>query len=178
VLTAIVERVSGEPMGSFLSKRFFVPLGMVGAGFGHAAQTRPGTALAYRKSAAPFEREDEISADLFSGAGAVYAGVNDMARWDAALLTGKVLTAEARADLFARGKLADGTPVDYGMGFVVAEINGHRELWHNGLAPGAGGYCYNALFPDVGLAIVVLSNGCDFNGRPERLVREIVRDFF
>jgi CubicO group peptidase (beta-lactamase class C family) len=177
-LTAIVERVSGEPMGRFLSKRFFEPLGMARSGFGHAAQTRPGTALAYRKTAAPFEAQDEISADLFSGAGAVYADVTDMARWDAALLTGNVLTEAARAELFARGKLADGTPVDYGMGFVPAKLDGHRLVWHNGLAPGAGGYCYNALFPDDGLAIVVLSNGYDFEGRPERLVRQIVRGFF
>jgi hypothetical protein len=63
------------------------------------------------------------------------------------------------------------------MGFVVAKLDGHREVWHNGLAPGAGGYCYNALFPDDGLAIVVLSNGYDFSGRPERLVRQIFRQY-
>jgi D-alanyl-D-alanine carboxypeptidase len=177
VLTAIVERVSGEPMGRFLSKRFFVPLGMARSGFGYAAQARPGTALAYRKTAAPFERQQEISADLFSGAGGVYADVTDMARWDAALLTGKVLTEDGRAELFARGKLADGTPVEYGMGFVPAKLDGHRLVWHNGLAPGAGGYCYNALFPDDGLAIVVLSNGYDFDGRPECLVRQIFREY-
>jgi hypothetical protein len=47
---------------------------------------------------------------------------------------------DGRAHLFARGKLADGTPVDYVMGFVV-----------------------------------VLSNGYDCTGRPERLVRHIFR---
>jgi CubicO group peptidase (beta-lactamase class C family) len=176
-LTAIVEQVSGEPMGPFLSKRFFGPLGMVRSGFGYDAQMRPGTALAYQKTKAPFERQEEISVDLFSGAGAVYADVSGIARWDGALLTGKVLTEDARAELFSRGKLADGTPVDYGMGFVVAKLDGHREVWHNGLAPGAGGYCYNALFPDDGLAIVVLSNGYDFSGRPERLVRQIFRQY-
>jgi CubicO group peptidase (beta-lactamase class C family) len=107
----------------------------------------------------------------------VYADVSDIARWDGALLTGGVLTEEARAQLFSRGNLADGTPVDYGMGFVVAKLDGHREVWHNGLAPGAGGYCYNALFPDDGLAIVVLSNGYDFNGQPESLVRQIFRRY-
>jgi D-alanyl-D-alanine carboxypeptidase len=46
VLTAIVEQVGGEPMPPFSSKRFFGPL-------------------------RPFERQDEIRADLFSDAGAV-----------------------------------------------------------------------------------------------------------
>jgi hypothetical protein len=56
------------------------------------------------------------------------------------------------------------------MGFVPAVLAGHREVWHNGLAPGAGGYCYNAIFPDDGLAVVVLSNGSSFDGEPERMV--------
>jgi hypothetical protein len=60
------------------------------------------------------------------------------------------------------------------MGFVASQLNGHRELWHNGFAPNAGGYCLNAIFPDDDLAVIVLSNGEAFNGQPEHIVTQIL----
>jgi hypothetical protein len=64
------------------------------------------------------------------------------------------------------------------MGFVPAELLGHREVWHNGLTPGAGGYTYNAIFPDDQLAVIVLSNGSAFRGEPEKMVERTLRAFF
>ena len=72
------------------------------------------------------------------------------------------------------------------MGFVPATIAGHREVWHNGLAPGSGGYCYNAIFPDDDLAVIVLSNaeehdpqgGPYFAPVPEAMVREVIDAYF
>jgi hypothetical protein len=59
------------------------------------------------------------------------------------------------------------------MGWVLATRAGHRELWHNGLTPGVGGYCYNAIFPDDGLAVVILTNGFGATGLPERMAQEV-----
>jgi hypothetical protein len=61
----------------------------------------------------------------------------------------------------------------YTMGWEIVHDGGHRELWHNGLAPGVGGYCYNAVFPDDGLGVVVLTNGFGAMGLPERMVQSI-----
>jgi D-alanyl-D-alanine carboxypeptidase len=176
-LTAVVERVSGKPMAAFLQERIFAPAGMREAGFGRAAQQRPQTALAYR-GVVQYQRQEELSADLFSGAGAVYASARDLARWDLTLLEHRILTPASRDLLFSRGTLNDGAPVHYAMGFVPDVAGGHRLVWHNGLAPGAGGYCYNAIFPDDGLAIAVVSNGYDFAERPERIMRGIFRVVF
>jgi CubicO group peptidase (beta-lactamase class C family) len=73
------------------------------------------------------------------------------------------------------GKLNNGKDSSYGMGFVPGSQDGHRLAWHNGLAPGAGGYCLNVIYPDDDLAIVILSNGSDFQGEPEQLVSKIFR---
>jgi hypothetical protein len=61
----------------------------------------------------------------------------------------------------------------YTMGWELATLAGHRQLWRNGLTPGVGGYCYNAIFPDDDLAVVILTNGFGAAGLPERMVQEI-----
>jgi hypothetical protein len=64
----------------------------------------------------------------------------------------------------------------YAMGFVPAMIGSHRQVWHNGYTPRAGGYCYNGLFPNDGLGIVVLSNASasSFRGMPEQMMRDVL----
>jgi CubicO group peptidase (beta-lactamase class C family) len=175
-LTGVVERVAGVPLSEVLQTRIFGPLGMTASGFGLAAQRRLAPATAYAGGPS-LTVQDPISPDLFSGAGAMFSSARDLARWDTALLGDQLLEPASRALLFAHGALADGTPVDYGMGFVPATVDGHREVWHNGLAPGAGGACYNALFPDDRLAVVVLSNGYGFLSFEETLVRGIFRAY-
>ncbi len=169
-LSAVVERASGTGEGPFLAANVFGPLGMHASGYGYAAQA--GTAVPYRGTA-PFEPQQPISLDLFAGAGAAVSTATDMARWDVALMAGTLLDAASMRDLWTPGT-AGGKPVEYAMGFVPATVAGHRELWHNGLAPGAGGYCYNAIFPDDRLAVIVLSNGYDFRGVPERMVERVL----
>jgi hypothetical protein len=62
------------------------------------------------------------------------------------------------------------------MGFVPSMIGSHRQVWHNGYTPRAGGYCFNAIFPDDRLGIIVLSNGSaqSFRGMPEQMVRDVL----
>ncbi|HET7563398.1 MAG TPA: serine hydrolase, partial [Gemmatimonadaceae bacterium] len=102
----------------------------------------------------------------------------DLGKWDIALLRGVLLDSSSMQALWSAGTLRDGTPVNYAMGFVPTTLDGHREVWHNGLTPGAGGYCFNAIFPDDGLAVIVLSNGANFSGKPERITRNILHAYF
>jgi CubicO group peptidase (beta-lactamase class C family) len=174
-LAGIVAKVSGISLAEFLAQRIFKPLGMTASGSGFEAQ--PGIALAY-DGLAPYQRQDDLSLDLFYGAGSIVSTANDLARWDDALLHGAVLKPESMRLLWTAGALPDGKPNDYAMGFVSATLDGHREVWHNGLTPGAGGYCYNAIFLDDDLAVVILSNGAKFMGQPEALVKQTLEAFF
>ena len=174
-LAYIVARRSAMPYATWLRREIFGPLHMSASGAGYAAQA--GTATPYQGTGV-FTKQFTLSLDLFYGAGGIVSSATDLARWDIALLQGRVLTAASMHDLWTAGQLADGTPVNYAMGFVPASLAGHREVWHNGLAPGAGGYCYNAIFPDDELAVIVLSNGLSFAGEPERMVRSVLEAFF
>ena len=169
VLASIVEKVSGETYAKFLADQIFKPLGMTSSGSGFAAQS--GLAVPY-EGGAPARA---TSLDLAMGGGSVVSTAEDMARWDAALMAGKLLNSDSMKLLWTEGKTAAGTTgagstTGYAMGFIPSKLNGHREVWHNGHTPGAGGYTYNAIFPDDRLAVIVLSNDRDFRPQPEAVV--------
>ncbi len=173
LLAAVVARAAGLDEASFLQANVFGPLQMTASGFGYAAQQRPGLATPYYGTTS-FQPQPVRSLDLFAGAGGMVSNAPDMAAWDVALMSGSLLDATSMHALWSPGALSNGTPVAYAMGFEPASIGGHREVWHNGLTPGAGGYCYNAIFPNDKLAVIVLSNGYDFSGVPEGMVTQVL----
>ncbi len=160
-LAAIEAAVTSQSYRTLLQRRIFSPLKMSQSGLGFAAQRalRPATPfLTDGSGISPVPPARRLSLDLYSGAGGIVSSADDLARWDIALLGGRLLDPAMRRLWWSPGRLADGTTTSYGMGWVVAELDGRRELWHNGYAPGAGGFCFNALFPKEGLAVVILSN--------------------
>jgi D-alanyl-D-alanine carboxypeptidase len=184
VLAYLVARVSGMTYAEFLQKNIFTPLGMTSSGSGFAAQAQAATPYEWRSRAFPPEgrapafssADPNISLDLFYGAGSIVSTVQDLMRWDAALMAGKLLNADSMHALWTNGGLPNGQPVRYAMGFISDTLGEHREVWHNGYSPKAGGYCFNAIFPDDDLAIAVLSNAEDstFRGRAEQIVKSVL----
>ena len=151
-LTAVAERISGLPFGEILQRRIFVPLDMLRSGYGYAAQTSGAIAVGYRKSV---PEQPPLTLDLFSGAGGAVSWAHDFALWDEALLAGTLLPKSYLDDVWRDGVPTGQGAGRYAMGWVLAQLSGHRELWHNGLAAGVGGYCYNAVFPDDDFAVVI-----------------------
>jgi CubicO group peptidase (beta-lactamase class C family) len=178
LLGGVLEDVDGVGEGAFLERNIFAPLRMSSSGYGNAAQ-HESLAMPYMGTTTPYAEkqflpQSPVGLDIYAGAGAMVSTAPDLAKWDLALMHGTLLDAAATHALWSAGTLTNGTPVNYAMGFVPATLAGHREVWHNGLAPGAGGYCYNAIFPDDGLAVIILSNGYDFRGVPERMVVRVL----
>ncbi|MGB8519836.1 MAG: serine hydrolase, partial [Candidatus Tumulicola sp.] len=138
--------------------------------YGYAAQISSSVATGYRNGVV---EEPLVSLDLFSGAGGAVSTAHDLALWDEALLAGTLLSKSYLDDVWRDGVPTGQGDGRYAMGWSLTHLGGHRELWHNGLAPGAGGYCFNAVFPDDALAIAVLTNGFGAEGLPERMTRQI-----
>lgn len=176
-LAAIESAVTGVSYGTLLRREIFSRLRMKRSGYGVSAQALPGIAvpfLAAKNGFQPVPATQRLSLDLYSGAGGVVASADDLARWDIALLGGHLLTPAMDRLWWSPGRLADGAATQYGMGWVVGRLDGQRELWHNGFAPGAGGFCWNALFPDTGLGIVVLTNAGSFAAAGDAPLRRLV----
>ncbi len=160
-LAAIESAVASRPYAALLQQRIFSRLKMSQSGLGYLAQRGLHPAVPFLAGASgiePVPPAQQLSLDLYSGAGGIVSSADDLARWDIALLGGRLLGPAMNRLWWSPGRLADGAATNYGMGWVIADLDGRRELWHNGFAPGAGGFCFNALFPREGLAIVILSN--------------------
>jgi hypothetical protein len=95
-------------------------------------------------------------------AGAIYSTASDLAAWDLALVTGKVLKPASYDLMTTPRQLADGRISGYGCGLSISLRGGRKILSHNGAV--AGFYALNSCVPSTKSAVVVLSNFDDYDG--------------
>jgi len=157
-LGVIVEQVSGKTLYEFLKERVFDKLGMKSAididGPWDAADPLPYT----RYGLGPIREEPAEGKYWLWAAGELAMSASDLARWNIALMEGKILKPASRKALTTEAVLADGTGTRYGLGLSVTQMdNGHRRWAHTGGA--AGFLSVNVDFPDDKASITVLTNG-------------------
>src|SRR5262249_34731663 len=80
----------------------------------------------------------------------------DLAKWDLSVIKQSVLKPASYAQLERPYLLPDGDATRYGLGIGVARIDDRRVLTHDGEV--SGFTADNAVFPEDGDAIVVLTN--------------------
>jgi CubicO group peptidase (beta-lactamase class C family) len=164
ILGRVVEKVSGEPFGAFLERRLLKPLGMEHTVF-EPTPHRPDLATGYTAYAlGPMELAHLEQPRWLFSAGGIYSTATDLAKWDLALMDGKVLKPVSYGLLTTSARLANGTLADYGCGLSVHEVQGQTVLTHGGAV---GGYvAHNALIPGTRSALVVLTNSEEFLSTP------------
>jgi len=158
LLGQIVEKVSGQPFAEFLTERILKPLEMTNSVF----DPKPGAdglATGYTAFALgdpePAVRESE---GWIHAAGGLYTTPSDLAKWDVALVSGKVLKPDSYRLMTAPRELNDGRTRDYGCGIGVGRRGGEPVLRHSGAV--SGFLAYNAVIPRTRSAVVLMSN-CD-----------------
>ena len=160
LLGKIVEAVSGTSWEDYLQAHVFAPAGMRDTGCDHAARLLPHRSAGYffdGKSGYLNVPPEDIF-QTAGAAGALYSTVEDIARFQEALSSSKLLKAETLAQAFTPGRLTDGSATKYGLGWMVADYRGVREICHGGDTDGHNAAF--AMYPDQGLAVIVLSNIC------------------
>jgi CubicO group peptidase (beta-lactamase class C family) len=107
------------------------------------------------------------------GAGAMTSTVEDLARWNIALLAHRVLQPASLAQMW-HGVAAGPGQGSYAMGWIEDGLGSHRYLWHNGEV--GGFHALNVIFPSDDLAFVILTNNQD--AKPEFLLPGIASLYF
>lgn len=160
LLGVILERVTGKKYGDLVSEMIFRPLGMKDTRYGSDAPIIPRRASGYQKTDGGIVNAPFLSMTQPFSAGAIVSTVDDLARWQAALDAGAILTAESRRKMWTPVALPDGTPTRYGYGWAIWNYQGHTIVEHGG---GINGFLTaNMRLPDDHLYVAVLSNcgGC------------------
>ena len=151
----IFEKVSGQPLVSFLREKIFQPLGMTSANDWPPDQpmdARPYT----RYAAGPPRLAKREASGWYFAVGELAMTPTDLAKWDIAFLEKKILSANSWAEFTREVKLKNGDSTHYALGLTVAEIGPMPMFQHGGEV--SGFISSNSVFPTRRGAIVVLSN--------------------
>ncbi len=171
ILGRVIEKVTGRPLGAVLHERIFRPIGMTHSSYMPNIAT-PGLARGYTAFAfGPPEPAELEARDWNFGEGGIYSTAGDLAKWDIALMGGKVLGPKAFEFFTTPRRLADGRATKYGCGvYVAANGSGDTVLRHTGSY--SGFRTFNVLEPRTHTAVVAISNRDDMP--PNSLVNDIV----
>ena len=160
VLAEIIYRASGKPWPDFLRERIFTPLAMTAT-----RVTTVADIVANRADGYLWNTDKLLNAENWPAvrpSGAFLSTALDMAKWEAALQSDRILTASTKEEMWTPVKLNDGREYPYGFGWEVdyfpngVGATGVPMIRHEGSIPG-----FRAVYwrlPNHGLTVIVLSN--------------------
>ncbi len=170
VLGILCTRVGGKFYGEQLRERVFEPSGMKAA-IVNDRELVPNRAAGYDRVNGTLVNEEWVSPTLNATAdGGMYVSAQDLAQWSIALDADNVLSQGMKEASWSPGKLNDGSTTEYGFGWELRSINGHRSVQHSGAWRGFSTYLVRYL--DDKLTVVVLANRS--RARPEFIAEQIV----
>jgi len=158
-LGILIHRVTGKFYGDFLQERIFHPLGMATTRIISEADIVPNRSSGYRLDHGILKNQEWVSPSLNTTAdGSLYFSVLDLAKWDAALYTEKLLHRSSFDQMWTTVRLADGQPNSghYGFGWFIDKQDGHRLVQHSGAWQGF--QTHISRYIDDKLTIIALSN--------------------
>jgi CubicO group peptidase (beta-lactamase class C family) len=105
--------------------------------------------------------------------GALYFSILDLAKWDTALYTEKLMKHSSLEQMWTVTRLKNGKPNsgDYGFGWEISNKNGHHVVQHNGSWQGFETHICR--YVDDKLTVVVLTNLGDAD--PERITDQVAK---
>jgi CubicO group peptidase (beta-lactamase class C family) len=168
----IIEKVSGQPLLTFLRQRIFQPLGMSSV-IDQDKAIGPKYPQGYKRFAlGPVRVETPAAPGWLYAAGELAMTASDLAKWNIARINRSLLPAEDWATQETTTRLKNGTDTNYGLGVTVATPDGRRMIEHSGEA--VGFLSENMVFPDQKTAVTVLTNSW-FGNATGTIARGIVR---
>lgn len=172
LLTVIVKRASGMSFPEYCQAKIFGPLGMKRTFFeDDPFVIVPKRVISYRRDGEGFKAF--IKAFGVVGDGGLMTSVDDLYRWDQNFYGDKIGGDKFLETIHTRGRLNDGSEIDYAFGLVHEEYRGVKAVAHGG---GMLGFRTQMIrFPEHRLTIIVLCNIADAN--PGKLAHQVA-DYF
>ncbi|MGC2730134.1 MAG: serine hydrolase domain-containing protein [Candidatus Sulfotelmatobacter sp.] len=158
-LGILIHRVTGEFYGDFLQQRIFHPLDMQTTRIISEADIIPNRAAGYRLVKGELKNQEWVAPMVNTTAdGSLYFSILDLAKWDAALYTEKLLKRSSLDQMWTPAKLKNGRPnkAGYGFGWEIEDRHGHHVVSHTGSWQGFKSAI--ARYVNDQLTVVVLAN--------------------
>jgi CubicO group peptidase (beta-lactamase class C family) len=157
VLGVLVHKATGRFYGDLLRERIFTPLGMTTARIINEADIIPNRAAGYRLVKGELKNQEWVSPTINTTAdGSLYLTVYDLAKWDAALYTERLLKRSSLEQMWTPARLTGGKTQPYGFGWGFGDVRGHQVIEHGG--EWQGFTTHIARYVDDKLTVIVLTN--------------------
>jgi CubicO group peptidase (beta-lactamase class C family) len=150
LLTAIVEKASGQSYADFVEENLFTPLGMADSGYDSHDAIVPRRASGYVPTQKGPMHAEYIDMSIPQGAGALYSTAHDLLKWETGLFGGKVLKPESLELLVTPYK------GDYALGLQVTKTDAGTTISHGGGIEGFNTWL--GYDPGSKITVAVLSN--------------------
>lgn len=156
LLGYIIEKASGKTYQEYIEENLFKPAGMTNSLYGSDKKIVKNRAYGYQPDGDNTVNADYLSMLLPYSAGSVMSTVEDLYKWNRALLAGKLLKKETLEKAWNEYKLSDGKRTYYGYGWFLRQLQGSPTIEHGGAI---NGYLCNSLYlPKEDVFVAVFSN--------------------
>jgi CubicO group peptidase (beta-lactamase class C family) len=157
-LGVLIHKVSGKFYGDLLQERIFKPLGMTSTRIISEHDIIPHRAAGYVLENGALKNQRWVSKTVNTTAdGSLYFTIEDLAKWDEALESKKLVSETSYREMWSPVKLNNGTTAEYGFGWRVSKApNGDPLIGHGGAWQGFATVI--ARYPKQRLTVVALSN--------------------
>ena len=157
-LGILIHKVSGQFWGDYLQQHVFEPLAMKHTGAISEADIIQNRAAGYVLKNGELKNQRWVSPSVNNTAdGSLYFTVEDLAKWDEALETGKLISGASYEQMWTPVRLNNGSTGPYGFGWRIAKSDsGHPVLEHGGAWQGFASYI--GRYRDDRLSVAVLCN--------------------
>ncbi|MBN2696226.1 MAG: beta-lactamase family protein [Bacilli bacterium] len=166
ILTYLIELLSKQTYAEYLQEHIFSLLEMNHTGFCFNEVTLPEFTSLYDVIDGEIVEAKDIDMRIASGGGGLYSSINDLFKWNRALINCQILSSQHKEMMFSvQTRINDRGGYGYGVISVEIQENDkpHRLVYHPGNGPGA--YAHNNIIDD-NIQLIILSNindGTTFN---------------
>lgn len=163
LLGMVIQKVTGKSWSEFLQERILGPLQMHDTQVISWADIITNRAAGYLWADGGLQNGRYVAPTILGYAGGgLRSTVVDLAKWDAALYSEKILKQATLEQMWTPARLNNGSESNYGFGWAIGKSRGHRLISHTG-SHMTGFKTALARFVDDQLTVIVLTNQREAN---------------
>ena len=165
LLQGPVEKLSGQPLETYLSENIFKPAGLTATSLEYNERIVPHRARAYERSKEGVLRNAPYTDNSIKWlGGGMMSTAEDLIRFNIALNQGKLVSAGSLKLMSTANKLNDGTVSEYSVGWELSDEKGNHYVDKYGSGTGVSTYLLR--IPEKRYAVAVLINLAHGNIKP------------
>jgi CubicO group peptidase (beta-lactamase class C family) len=156
LLGQIIERVSGQSYDQFMQDNIFYPLGMSSTSLTTNIHSIPNRVRGYHMQGDRYVDAPSMSYTHLHAAGGLITNVDDLAKWDEALYTEKLISRKWLEHMFSPFILNNGETSHFALGWFLSRLKDTKCIYHGG---GIYGFISHTIrLPEKHIYVALLSN--------------------